>query len=668
MSIALTKFPDGRIATASLVSSVILAAFLTYREMLGYFFTATDSPTLIDTGRIRSLRDVGRIFSEPLMNGTELIELSLFYRPLATLSYSIDYFMWGLNPFGYHLTDLILHVSVSVLFFLLLRLLTSGNQVAAWLGAIIFTTHPILVESVPAVARRHDVMAALFLLASLFLFLKYRVAVRKSFLFLSIFFYIAALVSKEIAIILPALILGYSLILSSETKRFNVQVLRSLKATVPYVAATILVLFVRATIVHGMGGYDAALTPATSVASFFVNTSLNYFIAFLYPAPFLRSFFTPFPSTFDQIVSLLSLTALLFYSRALYRLASRNGGGITRGLKSALLIVFLLSLAFILAYPLIAPQINHWVQQGYYDQGPKFLTATMTRRNVAPVEEYFSRAAHLLHWLFSNLFFGSACVFLALIAIENRDKMKRFLVETHDGKIIIFFLLWTCLPLGIYLFTFTFTHRYMYISVIPLSGILAILLWESAQTAIRTVRAHNLRGLFSTQGLAEPAHHLLILVTVLAVSFVIYSPLLRKYGEWEDSGKISAKFLHRLTQIVPQLPNDAVIYIFNLPHRISSYETQVPRVKTVSYLDGYSIKSWINLEHPANRMKIVICSRWTPVSYPHSLQLEINKGPKNDVTLTVGSAGNAVLSTRPTTAACAGLMAQRIADPASAVN
>ena len=141
--------------------------------MLGYFFTAQDATTLIDTGRVRFFRDVLRILNEPLMNGTTLTKVSLFYRPVATLSYSLDYSIWGLDPFGYHLTDLILHILVALAVYLLLLRLTEGKQAVAWLGAVLFTTHPILVESVPAIPRRHDGIAALFLLLSLLLFMKH---------------------------------------------------------------------------------------------------------------------------------------------------------------------------------------------------------------------------------------------------------------------------------------------------------------------------------------------------------------------------------------------------------------------------------------------------------------------------------------------------------------
>ena len=90
MKLEQKRFPT----TSVLVLSIILLGFLTYQDMLGYFFTAQDSTTLIDTGRVHSFRDVLRILNEPLMNGTTLTKLSLFYRPVSTLSYSLDYSIW----------------------------------------------------------------------------------------------------------------------------------------------------------------------------------------------------------------------------------------------------------------------------------------------------------------------------------------------------------------------------------------------------------------------------------------------------------------------------------------------------------------------------------------------------------------------------------------------
>jgi len=79
--------------TCLMIATIALIAFWSYHDILGYFFAATDSLTLIDTSRIQSGNDVVRIFTEPLMNGTQFSEVYRYYRPITTLSFSLDYFI-----------------------------------------------------------------------------------------------------------------------------------------------------------------------------------------------------------------------------------------------------------------------------------------------------------------------------------------------------------------------------------------------------------------------------------------------------------------------------------------------------------------------------------------------------------------------------------------------
>ncbi|MBI3090053.1 MAG: tetratricopeptide repeat protein [Candidatus Tectomicrobia bacterium] len=85
------------------------------------------------------------------------------YLPLTLLSYAIDYRVWGLNPTGYHLTNVLLHAVNGVLVFLLLERLAGSRGVAA-LAAVLFVAHPAQVESVAWVAERKNVLSmSLFL-------------------------------------------------------------------------------------------------------------------------------------------------------------------------------------------------------------------------------------------------------------------------------------------------------------------------------------------------------------------------------------------------------------------------------------------------------------------------------------------------------------------------
>ena len=106
------------------------------------------------------------------------------YQPLSWLTLAIDYSIWRLDPFGYHLTNIILHAANAALFyFLVVRLLrlafSAGSseavleiRLAAAVAALFFALHPLRVESVAWVTERRDVLSTLFLIATLILYLR----------------------------------------------------------------------------------------------------------------------------------------------------------------------------------------------------------------------------------------------------------------------------------------------------------------------------------------------------------------------------------------------------------------------------------------------------------------------------------------------------------------
>src|SRR5206468_12614965 len=106
------------------------------------------------------------------------------YQPLSLTTLGLDYVVWGMNPFGYHLTTLILHGANSVVFYYVsLRLFslldatpstrkTHALPVAAALSALFFAIHPLRVESVAWATERRDVVSGLFFLLTILYYLK----------------------------------------------------------------------------------------------------------------------------------------------------------------------------------------------------------------------------------------------------------------------------------------------------------------------------------------------------------------------------------------------------------------------------------------------------------------------------------------------------------------
>lgn len=92
------------------------------------------------------------------------------YYPMTHTSLWLDYRFWGLNPTGYHATNIILHtLSAWTLLVILRRLAIPG----ALLAAFVFALHPVHVESVAWITERKNVLSGLFYLLSLLVYLRY---------------------------------------------------------------------------------------------------------------------------------------------------------------------------------------------------------------------------------------------------------------------------------------------------------------------------------------------------------------------------------------------------------------------------------------------------------------------------------------------------------------
>src|SRR5438445_12438991 len=93
------------------VAAVVLIALAiaAYARFLSTGFAATDSLPLIETSRFNSLADVGALFTTPLMAGTRFALGEVVYRPFVSVTFGVDYALWGLNAAGFHATNLGIH-------------------------------------------------------------------------------------------------------------------------------------------------------------------------------------------------------------------------------------------------------------------------------------------------------------------------------------------------------------------------------------------------------------------------------------------------------------------------------------------------------------------------------------------------------------------------------
>ena len=121
------------------------------------------------------------------------------YLPLTLLSLSFDYWLYGLNPAGYHFSNTLLHFINSLLVYQLVLQITRSGRVALW-ASLIFLVHPLQVESVAWIPERKNLLSFFFFSFS---FLTY---LRGGTRFLSLFLFFLACLAKTSVVILPLLL------------------------------------------------------------------------------------------------------------------------------------------------------------------------------------------------------------------------------------------------------------------------------------------------------------------------------------------------------------------------------------------------------------------------------------------------------------------------------
>ena len=228
-----------------------LLAALVYTNSLSGDFVWDDRRLIVDDRAIKSWSHIDDIFSHDFFERNEDDLPYGYYRPVTTLSYLVDYSVWGLRPFGYHLTNVLLHCACTVLVGLVLLRL-GWPAVASILAALLFAIHPLHTENVAWVAGRTDLLAFFFSAVSLLLHLAAdpppaagerplprgrgseepvsaaRPVRRQSLLRVSVLLFAAALLAKEMAVVLVLwLVLLHLLIYRDDGRRIR-------RALVPY--------------------------------------------------------------------------------------------------------------------------------------------------------------------------------------------------------------------------------------------------------------------------------------------------------------------------------------------------------------------------------------------------------------------------------------------------
>ena len=158
-----------------------------------------DDSVLTQSQSVRTTSGLSQIWFTP-----RIIENEAHYWPILYTTFWLEHKLWGLNPLGYHLVSLLLHLAITLLLWrLLLRLGVPG----AWVVAAVFAVHPTHVESATWVIGRKDLLASLFYLACALSYLRFAEDGRRWGYVLALPLFVLSLLSKAIAVTLPVSIL-----------------------------------------------------------------------------------------------------------------------------------------------------------------------------------------------------------------------------------------------------------------------------------------------------------------------------------------------------------------------------------------------------------------------------------------------------------------------------
>jgi tetratricopeptide (TPR) repeat protein len=249
------------LARGLMVVALLAAVLLAHGGSLRVPFFFDDTEAIVNNPTIRSLARLGDVLSPPA-DGSGVTG-----RPIVNLTLAIDHAFGGLNPRGYHVTNLLLHATAALLLFGVVRRTLRLPSMRARFGAasaplalavgLVWGVHPLQTESVACVIQRTELLGGVFLLLTLYGFVRsVEEPRRRRWPVLAIAASALGMASKEIVVAAPLLVLLYDRAFVAGTLRAAWAARRTFYLSL---AATWLVLLVLLLTMGGTRGSAAGL-------------------------------------------------------------------------------------------------------------------------------------------------------------------------------------------------------------------------------------------------------------------------------------------------------------------------------------------------------------------------------------------------------------------------
>lgn len=545
------------------LGGLFVVAIFVHREVVSYWFAEIDTLLLIQSSRVRSVSDFIDIFTRPLMAGTDFTGIALLYRPVSSLSYAIDYWVWGLNPAGYHLTNLLLHGVATILVAVTIAELTDQSLVGI-LSAVLFALHPVMVEIVPAISRRQDILMTIFLLGSFTLFVRSQQRPKgHTILGGSLAAYAFAVGAKEPALILPGLVFTWTLI--TQERYVDLDALQtSLWAVIPFGVVTVIYLTVRVAVLGGVGGYQLDVKVSTINR---LTSVTEYLLSIAYPSDVI-GIGTQAVNGWTLLLGGLGLLALFILACGI---SSRNRSSDDIVLFAGFACGIGLIPLMLLADPSLGAELL--VSRGY----------------LPPVARHPYGYPQPMTVLFGVIFVGTCSLGLGWATFARTPSLAQ-----SERRALEVFLVWSLSFLAMFLVSGVYALWNSYLGSIPALAILSLLLVSAGRTLSQ-------RGTLSLD--ANTA--LVALVVLLVLPSIATSPLFHSYNNWEAAGEVNHHTLSAIEHELADAPADVTVAVDGLPRGYTAQERAFPQAKSVIPLNTRVIETWLDLQYPTRDIQVV---------------------------------------------------------------
>lgn len=309
-----------------LLSVMGLLTFVLYSGTLTFPFVWDDNPQIVNNPIIRSWSAVPRAFGSDLWYHSSRNQL--YYRPLFTTWSTLNYALFELRPWGWHLGAVVLHVlAVVVLFFLARRL--GLEYWTAVLTSLIFALHPVHIECVAWISAASDTMVTILFMSALIAFLKSRDKGQAQWLawrIASILLLVCALLTKEMALMFSGIIALYVWLFPAEQERSRLHRLREcFQVALPYGIVTLAYLLLRRIALHHVtGSFDPAHGNFEMVLTWPL-VLYSYLRILVLPVGLTGLYYTPYVESAGIARFLVPAVVVLGVATALWRWSRRSG-------------------------------------------------------------------------------------------------------------------------------------------------------------------------------------------------------------------------------------------------------------------------------------------------------------------------------------------------------